>query len=406
MGTPTGRVRGPIGQPLNLGRPKLKKPEILRDLEAVPLLGDAGDKVWEGWTRVVQFVDPPLLRQILADIYGSGRWADPSHETGGGNRTGPRRPELPDALRERREQGSGPSVTLRLDPDFSVEDAVLNGVGKFVLRIPTSYPKSFDSPLDVRVRVSKPQADSRKIGAEVGLGVAHDPVFGVPLFGAKLDFRLHYDSVELVKAAASVLRDRGYDRETVEQLLSAVRLDVSGWVWALILPAYVEISTSSLLPQDRPLHGTKQRLLPPQIAAMPDSEILNIGMILIPKGVFFDTLAPGGGVHWSHFGLKRGFSLTGGLTAKLDTEKMRANVLGYADLYYVERVSDTVDLGVGLTYAVDPFSKPADPRPAHLDYKRARYKPWLPTSRSNVAPAEDLSGHRIMFSIRGTHDIF
>ena len=128
-------------------------------------------------------------------------------------------------------------------------------------------------------------------------------------------------------------------------------------------------------------------------------------------GVFFDIPAPAAGVHWSRFSPRQGFSLTGGIVATPNREQIGkdwgkvVSVYGYADLYYVKRVSQTVDLGFGLTYAIDVFGKRADLTPAHLHYLESKYQPWLPESRENVPPAEDRSGQRLMFRLKGTHDL-
>jgi hypothetical protein len=145
---------------------------------------------------------------------------------------------------------------------------------------------------------------------------------------------------------------------------------------------------------------------------MPDSSLLTGPMIAIPKGVFFDTIAPALGVHYSKFGQRRGFSLTAGTVAKPNLDQLGkdwgklVSIFGYLDIYYVKRISDTFDLGLGLTWAWDPFSARSEPGPAHLHFLESKNKPWLPTSRENVPPSEDRSGHRLMFKIQGTHDIF
>ena len=127
--------------------------------------------------------------------------------------------------------------------------------------------------------------------------------------------------------------------------------------------------------------------------------------------MFFDvpTLALGG--HWSKFGRRSGFSLTAGGLGVPNPDQVgkdwgkAASVYGYADLYYVKRVSKTVDLGFGLTYAIDVFGEKADLNPAHMHYLDSKHQPWLPSSRENVPPSEDRSGQRIMFRLKGTHDL-
>lgn len=403
MGKGAFRIPGPLGTTFNLGNPKLKKPAILDDPKLEPLK----QKAEEAWDQVVRFVDRARLKAMLNEIYGSERWADANKEDKGGKLSDPMNARLPHTTREQDARRPTEKPTLRLkDPDLSFKDGILHGTASFVLEIPTPYPEKFDSPTSIRVEIKSPKVGLDKLSVKSRVTVLGGLV--------RVNFNkieLHYDPRAVVKAAVAIARDRGIKKETLEELLSEVRIDVSAFGWVAILPTWVWLSASSALPLDRPLLGTKDRLLPVQFGALPDSSFVNVGTIAVPSGVFFDTPAPAAGAHWSKFGRDQGFSLTASVIGTPNLDQIAkdwsraASVYGYADLYYVKRVSDTVDLGVGLTYAIDVFGERAAPTPAHLHYLESKYKPWLPPSQENVPPAEDRSGQRLMFRLKGTHDL-
>jgi len=360
----------------------------------------------QNWDHVVQVIDPARLSALLNDIYidRSERRPDASREDTQDNTSDPRNARLPDTLRERNARRPMEQPTLRLkDPSVSLDDATLKGTAIFVLELPTPYPKTFDSPIPIRVQIESSKLDRRQL---TGRATA----FG-RLVRADFTAKLHFERRDVVQAAVAVAQANGIEKETLERLLSNIRVDVSAFGWVTILPTWAWLSASSLLPVDRPLLGTSDRLLPEQFGALPDSSFLNLGTIAVPSGALFDTNAPALGAHWSNFGQDSGFSLTaGGLVVpnldQLGKERERTvNVYGYVDLYYVKRVAQSVDLGFGLTYSIDVFGQRAAPTPAHLHYLESHYQPWLPESRENVAPAEDRSGHRMMFMLKGTHDL-
>ncbi len=343
---------------------------------------------------------------MLNEIYGSERWAGANKEDKESNAFDPKNARLPNTIREQDARRPRNRPTLRLkDPKVSFKSGILNGTASFVLELPTPYPGTFDSPTPIRVQITSPKFDRRQLSID-GRATAMGKL-------VRMSFKvaLHYELRDVVKVAATIGRDKGIKKETLEQLLSEIRINVSAFGWATILPTWAWLSASSLLPVDRPLLGTNSRLLPPQFGALPDSSFVNVGTIAIPSGVFFDTPAPAAGAHWSKFGRTSGFSLTGGVVGTPNLDQIGKNwgkafsVYGYADLYYVKRVAQTVDLGFGLTYAIDVFGERAAPTPAHLHFSESKYQPWLPGSRENVAPAEDRSGQRLMFRLKGTHDL-
>ena len=399
MGGDTFKI--PIGGSFNLGNQKLKMPSILKDPKLLPLKQMAES----GWNQLLPFLEPAKLEEMLKDIYGSDRWADANKEDKEGNQQDPKNARLPNTMREKDARRPTEKPTLRLtNPMVSFKDGILHGTASFVLELPTSYPRTFDSPTPIRVKITSARVDRHNSfkGRATAMG---------KLVRVNFEVKLHFDPQDVVKAAVDSYKNKKIEKETLKELLSKIQIDVSAMGWITILPTWVWISASSLLPQDRPLLGTKDRLLPIQLGALPNSSFVNVGTIAIPSGVFFDTPAPAAGAHWSTFGRKSGFSLTGGVVGKPNLDQIGKDwgrlfsVYGYADLYYVKRVTHTVDLGFGLTYAIDVFGEKAPPTPAHLHYLESKYQPWLPTSRENVAPADDRSGQRLMFRVKGTHDL-
>lgn len=86
---------------------------------------------------------------------------------------------------------------------------------------------------------------------------------------------LQYEPRDVVQAAVAIAREKEIKKETLKELLSKIRIDVSAFGWIAILPTWVRFNASSLLPLDRPLLGTKDRLLPIQLGAMPNSSFLS-----------------------------------------------------------------------------------------------------------------------------------
>ncbi|MBI4579590.1 MAG: hypothetical protein HY718_07810 [Planctomycetes bacterium] len=395
------RIPGPLGTWLQPGGSSLLSPSILNNPQLQPLK----DKATSVWDRVVELVDPAELKKMLKDIYDSRRWADANKEDKEGNLTDPKNARLPNTLRERDARRPTDTPTMRLkDPKVSIENGILNGTASFVLELPSPYSTTLDSPTLIKVQIKSPKVDQQRLSLD-GRATAMGK-----LVRMNFNVQLHYDPRELVKALAALARDKQITQKELEQLLSKIRLDLSAFGWVTILPTWAWVSSSSLLPLKRPLLGAMDRLLPAELAALPDSSLLNVGTIAIPAGVFFDVPAPAAGIHWSRFGRSTGFALTGGVVVTPNIAQIgknwgkAASVYGYADLYYVKRVSKTVDLGFGLTYAIDAFGERAEPSEAHLHYLEANHQPWLPSSRENVAPSDDRSGQRLMFMLKGTHD--
>jgi hypothetical protein len=245
------------------------------------------------------------------------------------------------------------------------------------------------------------------------------------VFHADWNLHLKYDRRQLLRIAIQAAKDKRIGREAVEAMLKEVSFDFSAWVKAGRLPlSWVQLSASSLLPLGRPLYGALDRLLPVQVAAMPDSRLLMVGGLVLPKGVAFDTVVPGLGFHYSEYGTRQGVSATvGGVTYPRLTQLGKPGasfskvlpIFGHVELRGVRRVSDTVDLGFGLTYSYSPTpGGSGEHRPPALeylpglrprDYRGMEYQPWNPVSEDNIPPEQAVAKHRFMFRIEGTHDL-
>jgi hypothetical protein len=406
MGKGAYKIPGTLSKSLNLGNHTLTMPSILKNPKLLPLGRDAQ----RTWDRLVQFVEEAKLKSLISEIYDSEQWADANQEDKESNRTDPKNARLPHTQRERESRRPTDKLTLRLvpDPGMSFKDLLLTGTGSFALELPTPYPAKFDSPTPIRVQIKGKKVRLSPVTVEGRATAYRLPIVG-PLAKADFKLQLHYDPKDIVKAAAAIARKNGIDKKTLEELLSEIRIDVSAMGWITIFPIKAWFSAGSLLPLQRPLLGASSRPLPSLLSALPDSSFRSLGAFSVPSGVFFDVPAPGLGAHWSKFGRKSGFSLTTGFLGIPDINQFgddwsRAlSLYGYADLYYVKRLSKTIDLGIGFTYAIDFFSDRAEPTPAFLHYQESKFLPG-PESRENVKPVEDRSGQKFMFKLEFTHN--
>jgi hypothetical protein len=82
----------------------------------------------------------------------------------------------------------------------------------------------------------------------------------------------------------------------------------------------------------------------------------------------------------------------------------QVQAFGYVDLHYAKRVSNAVDLDVGITYTYSPTSATGESEELQVQFLHARSKSWLSPSRDNASPGADRSGHSFMFAIKGTFD--
>jgi hypothetical protein len=348
------------------------------------------------------------VRQILDDIYRS---PDVPTSTGGnatesiGERLPPGRDR--DSRRPQPTVGGGfkkPSLSLRLKdtkilPDFKT--LTLYGEAKATVEIATEYPAKFDTPTEIALKVTSTSISPSQIGV-TGSATLYKVLRG--------DFKLqlHYDHRQLINTVVRFAKNRNLTRGDVEQMLSSMSFDASAVAKVGFLPlSYLKLSASSLLPLRRPLIGATDELLPVQLSSLPDREMFVGGVQVVPKGVFFDVPVPALGFHYSKYGRSQGLSGTLAGLAKPDLDHLgQVQTFGYLDLHYAKRVSNAVDLDVGVTYTYSPSSAAGEAERLQVQYLHARSKSWMPQTRDNEAPGADRSGHNFMFSIRGTFDGF
>jgi hypothetical protein len=348
------------------------------------------------------------VRQILDDIYRS---PDVPTSTGGnatesiGERLPPGRDR--DSRRPQPTVGGGlkkPSLSLRLKdtkilPDFKT--LTLFGEAKATVEIATEYPAKFDTPTEIALKITSTSISPSQIGV-VGSATMYKVLRG--------DFKLqlHYDHRQLINTIVRFAKNRNLTRGDVEQMLSSMSFDASAVAKVGFLPlSYLKLSASSLLPLRRPLIGATDELLPVQLSSLPDREMFVGGLQVVPKGVFFDVPVPALGLHFSKYGRTQGLSGTLAGLAKPDLDHLgQVQTFGYLDLHYAKRVSNAVDLDVGITYTYSPSSAAGEVERLQVQYLHARSKSWVPQTRDNEPPGADRSGHNFMFSIRGTFDAF
>jgi len=375
----------------------------LRDLEkTIDALGGAR-------TAVLDYIrGGQNILGILSDIYRSAD-VPKARE---GNATDLVGDQLPpgrdrDARRPQPTVGGGlknPKVSIRLKdtkilPDFRT--LTLFGEASATLEIATEYPAKFDTPTEINFKLTSTSISPSQIGV-VGTATMYK------VFHGDFKIQLHYDDRKLLEAIIRLAKERGLSRADVERLLESMSFDASAVVKAGFLPiSFVKVSASSLLPLRRPLIGATEELLPVQLSSLPDREMFIGGAQVVSGGVFFDVPVPALGLHYSRYGREHGVSATAAGLAKPDLDNLgKVQTFGYVDLHYAKRVTNAVDLDVGITYTYSPSSDFGEPEQLQVQYMHARGKPWLPTSRDNQPAGADRSGHNFMFAIKGTFDLF
>lgn len=341
---------------------------------------------------------------ILDDIYGSDDVASEA-ESNKTDLIGERFP----AGRERDLRGRQPTyggglknISLKLGkpkllPDFRTMS--LFGEAKATLEIPTPYPPGFDSPTEIDFKITSTSISPSEVGF-AGTATAYK------VLQSKFKLQFHYSNRQLIETIVRFAKARKLKRAEVEQLLRSIGFDASATVKLGLLPvSYIKVSAPSVLPMRRPLVGATEEALPAQVASIPGREVLTLLGQIVPKGVFFDVPVPGVGAHYSKFGTKNGVSATAAGLAKPDMEHLgRVQLFGYVDLHYARRVSETVDVNVGITYTYSPSGAVGEDEKLQVNYLHARGKPWMPETRDNEPDGKDRSGHNFMFSIKGTFD--
>ena len=343
------------------------------------------------------------ILNILKDIYGPSTDGPPED---GGNLTdlvGDKLPPQQDPYRPKKFGGGLKDniVCLRLTdtkitPDFS--SLTLSGAATATVNIGTEFPL-LDSPTEIGLKITSASISPSRIGL-VGSASLYK------VLHSDFNLQLHLNDSVLFETVIRLAKERKLTRREVEQLLASMSLDASDVMKAGALPlSFIKLGASSLLPMHRPLIGATDRLLPVQLASLPDSKMLILGGLAVPKGVFFDMSVPGLGVHYSKYGPTEGVSATiAGLATPNLQNLAQVKTYGYADLHYARRFSNTVDIDVGITYTYALAHDSDPPDPLQLQYLHAESQAWRPVSRDNQPPDADRSGHNFMFTIKGTFD--
>ena len=346
------------------------------------------------------------ILKTLADIYQSPSTAGVDDSNATDLISERLAPNVESAFRRPQPTSGGgirnPSVKIRLkdanlSPDFST--LTVTGEAKATVEIATNYPAEFDTPTEIGVKITSASLSPSQLGVVGRVNMAR-------VFHGDLKLQVHLDDRRLLEAIALFARRRNLTRSQVEDVLRSMSFDASMFVKAGFLPiSFMKLRAASLLPMHRPLIGATDDLLPAQIAAMPNRELLIVGGQVVPKGVFFDTFVPGLGAHYSNYGTSQGISGTIAGLAKPDLDHIgQVQAFGYADLHYARRASNTVDLDFGMTYTYSPTGTASQADALQLQYLHASSKSWLPPSQDNQPPAADHSGHSFMFTIKGTFD--
>lgn len=346
--------------------------------------------------------------QILRDIYQSTNV--PTTTEGNateliGERLPPGRER--DSRRPQPRTGGGfknPSLSVRLKDTKILPDLktlTLFGEAKATLEIATEYPAQFDTPSEINFKITSTSISPSQIGVTGSANM-------YKVFHGNFKIQLHYDDRQLIETIVRLAKARNLTRAEVEQLLRSMRFDASAVVKAGFLPiSFIKLSASSLLPMRRPVIGATDELLPVQLSSLPDREMFIGGVQVVPKGVFFDVPVPALGLHYSKYGHTQGVSGTVAGLAKPNLDNLgQVQTFGFVDLRYARRVSNAVDLDVGITYTYSPTSEAGETEALQVEHLHARSKSWLPTTRDNQSPGADRSGHNFMFNIKGTFDAF
>jgi hypothetical protein len=209
--------------------------------------------------------------------------------------------------------------------------------GWATLHVPSSYPPAFHPGTDVDVRIESRLADPLRwqVGASYG-----------PL-RADATVRLRYDTGRLAGALAS----SGPGALGAE--LTAPGVDVQGTARLFgVTTTSFGLQAPTTRPRERPLLGAPTPF-PSRLSAR--------GVIVVPPGSVTSVAAPALGATASSFGERRGISGTVAALPTISPTAISAGgpvtsmfpILAYAEVAYVQRVSDGLELGVRLVLQVN-----------------------------------------------------
>jgi hypothetical protein len=399
MGNPVGRVPGPTGA--DIPAPIRKILGFLRDLTTEVDVSQAIDLVFDLKDSRQK------IKNVLREFFpteGGG-----SFQPGEASNRDPTPATLPifregDSRRDIKNPGTSLTTLgfrleikdIQLTDPLKSPDVFANGTA--TIHIPTDQP-NYDTPTDIPIYIQLDRLDRRELDLS-GYARAFQVV------RAEYKLKIRYDSALLFKRVIQIGKKMNISRSDLEQLASTMSLDLTSTLRLGPLPlSLIKLSADSLVPLKHPLIGATDDIIPVQAAALSNHTFKMGGMLLIPKGVFFDFNAPGLGYHGSWFRGGQGLSFTAaGLAIPNLSDIGDPSLYGYLDVGYSRRVTDSLDLKVGVTATVSPFAAPGAPDPLQLQYLQAASKSWLPTSEENMPPGQDPTKYNVMFSVKGVFD--
>ena len=239
----------------------------------------------------------------------------------------------------------------RAQLDFS--SGAINGSA--TLHIPSSYPPALHPGTDVGVQVSSNVTSPWRwqVGANYGPMTANATI------------RLHYDLGRLATAATSGIGEVG-------QELRAPGVSADGTVRAFGVPVTgFGLEAATTRPRQQPLLGAPTPF---------PSTLWAGGAIIAPPGAITDTAVPALGFTRSSFGERSGTSMTAAAVPTISAPDISAGaplgqmfpVRAFAEVAYVNRVSDGLELGLRIVLQVNTaelLSKP--PLPQFDPHQRA-----------------------------------
>jgi hypothetical protein len=139
--------------------------------------------------------------------------------------------------------------------------------GRATLEIPTPFPRTFDTPTDIPIRLTLTQLGAKDLSVS-GYAKAYKVVT------ARYKLTLHWDPRLLLRKLVQMAKDQNVKQADVEEMLSHMSFDFSSTIKAGRLPlAVIKMAASSLLPLKHPLIGSTDDLIPVQVAALPDHRL-------------------------------------------------------------------------------------------------------------------------------------
>jgi Domain of unknown function (DUF4157) len=208
--------------------------------------------------------------------------------------------------------------------------------GLATLHVPSSYPVNLHPGTDVPIRIDSTIKDplTWKVGASYG-----------PLT-ADATVRFHYDVGRL--GASLECGASGVARELTHPGLTA---SGTGRLFGLPISTF-GVDAPTTVPREKPLLGAPTPF-PSTISAG--------GVIIAPAGSVTSIAAPAAGYYRSSFGESSGYSLTTALLPTLDPDAISAGapfasrfpVHAFAEVSYVKRISDGLELGIRATAQVN-----------------------------------------------------